>query len=215
MKRRVVIFVLLIFVLGCGPYIWFKVPQPEEGKNLKMFSESVIGKYQSAKDTLIIRIEKDQIIREYRENMIMSKVEFREEVGDTISEDTSFAFADNWQITIKSYRDSVKVFSKKDEELFKISETQILRQYKGYFFLNKKDTNDYWKVKILKLEGDTLEYDYILTEEDLKKIENITKVETYTDTTEESTVYYLKPSKRELRKILRKRSQGEKYVKIN
>jgi len=214
MKRRLVIFIVLVFVFGCGPYIWFKVPQPEGARNLSEFSENLMGKYKSKSDTSIIRIESDQIIREYRENMMMTKLEFREEIGDTISEDTSFTFADNWDITIKSKGDSIHVFSKKDEELFKISDKHLLRLYKGYYFLNFKDTNDYWKVKVLKLKGDTLEYDYILTEDDLENIKNITLVEVITDTTEENKAYYLKPTKRELRKILKKRSQGEKYFKI-
>ncbi|PLX13423.1 MAG: hypothetical protein C0597_11780, partial [Marinilabiliales bacterium] len=109
--------------------------------------------------------------------------------------------------------DSVKVFSSKDEELFKISGRQLLREYKGYYFLNYKDTNDYWKVKILKLVDDTLEFDFILKEEDIYNIKGITTVEAFEDSTEEASKYYLDPSKRELRKILKRRSKGEKYLK--
>ncbi len=214
MKRNVIILIVLAFFIGCGPYIWFKVPQPEGRENLSEFPDELTGKYSSVYDTSTIRIESDKIIREYRENLLMTKVEFREETEDSISEDTSFTFADNWDITVNSFGDSVKVFSRRDEELFKISDQQILREYKGYYFLNYKDSNDYWEVKILKLEGDTLEFDHILTEEDLKNIENITSIETYTDSTEETTEYYLKPTKRELKKILKKRSTGDKFVKL-
>lgn len=214
MKRKTVVFILLVFLLGCGPYIWFKVPQPQGRENLKTFPQDIQGQYSSAIDTVMIHIGKDKIVREYREKLLMTKIEFREETGDTISEDTSFTFTDNWEITIKSFGDSVKIFSKKDDELFNISERQILREYKGYYFLNYKDTNDYWKVKILKLEADTLEFDFILRADDMQRIRNITKVEVKKDSSEESSKYYLNPTRRELKKILRKRLVGEKYVKI-
>ena len=204
---------ILILLLGCGPYIWFKVPQPAGGENLTEFPDNLLGKYESVVDTNVIRVEKYKVIREFRENLLMTKIEFREEVGDTISEDTSFMFTDNWKIDIRSYGDSVKVFSSKDEELFKISEIQLLREYKGYYFLNYKDTNDYWKVKILRLVGDTLEFDFILKEEDIKSIKGITKVEVFTDSAEDPSKHFLDPTKRELRKILKQRKKGEKYIK--
>ena len=215
MKRNLIILLVLIFFVGCGPYIWFKVPQPEGRENLSEFPDELTGKYSSVYDTSTIRIESDKIIREYRENLVMTKVEFREEAGDSISEDTSFTFADNWDITVNSFGDSVKVFSRKDEELFKISDQQILREYKGYYFLNYKDSNDYWKVKILNMVKDTLEFDDILSDDDMENIRNITVVEIVQDSTEESSKYYLKPTKRELKKILKKRLTGDKFVKID
>ena len=212
-KHKYIIYVILILLLGCGPYIWFKVPQPSGEENLTNFPNNILGKYESVVDTSTVLIESDKIIRQYREKLVMTKIEFREEVGDTLSEDTSFMFTDNWNINIQSYGDSVKVFSSKDEELFRISARQLLREYKGYYFLNYKDTNDYWKVKILKLTGDTLEFDFILKEEDIYRIKGITKVEVFEDSTEEASMYYLDPSKRELKKILKSRSKGEKYIK--
>jgi hypothetical protein len=214
MKRKTVIFILLVFLLGCGPYIWFKVPQPQGRDNLSGFPVELQGKYSSVVDTVIIHIEKDKIIREYREDLLMTKVEFREETGDSIAEDTAFTFSGNWQITVKSFGDSVHIFSKKDDELFRISKRQILREYKGYYFLNYQDTNNFWKVKILKLQEDTLEFDFILRDDDMRQIRNITTVEVKQDSSVESSKYYLDPTRRELKRILRKRKSGEKYVKL-
>ena len=215
MKRNLIILLILTFFMSCGPYIWFKVPQPKGVENLKIFPEILLGKYSSVADTSIIRIESDRIISEYRENLLMTKAEFREETGDSISTDTSFTFIGNWNINIKSFGDSVKVFSRKDDELFKISDRHILREYKGYYFLNQKDTNDYWGVKVIRLFKDTLEFDFILSDEDIKNIKNITSVETVKDSSEESTSYYLDPTKRELKRILKKRYSGKKFVKLD
>lgn len=214
MKRRVIIFGIFIFLLGCGPYIWFKVPQPEGKPNLDTFPDELLGEYCSVEDSSIIRIESNLIIRQYREDIIMSLSEFRTEVDDSISTDTSFTFTDNWFFKIVPKGDSVKIYSSKDEKLFEISEEQLLREYKDYYFLNYRDTNDFWKVKILNVYDDTLEFDYILSTKDIKLINKITKVETVHDTVEDAKRYYLKPSKRELRKILKKRTRGEKYVKL-
>ena len=143
----------------------------------------------------------------------MSKIEFRDEVGDTISEDTSFIFADNWKIIIESFNDSVKIYSSKDEIIFQISNDNLLRQHRNYYFLNFKDPGEFWRVKILKLEKDTLEFDNILSEDDIKLIKNMKSVEIKKDSINEETQYFLKPSKRELKKILKYRSSGEKFIK--
>jgi len=213
MKKLRIFIVLFVILFGCGPYIWYKVPQPEGRKDLPFFPEQLLGKYYSKGDSSVIRIENSKIVREYREEILLSKIEFREEMGDTISEDTSFVFADSWNIHIKTVGDSVNVFSSRDEELFSISNQNILREYRGYYFLNLKDTNDYWKVKVLKLQGDTLEFDHLLTQKDIETIKNITTVESVTDTTEEISKHYLKPSKREIKKILKKRGRGNLYVR--
>ncbi|HAF29151.1 MAG TPA: hypothetical protein DCG75_08905 [Bacteroidales bacterium] len=215
MKRKLVIYVALLLLLSCGPYIWFKVPQPENSTNLDGFSASILGKYMSVYDSAVISIESDKIIKEYRENLILSKTEFREEIGDTISEDTSFTFTENWNITIKSFGDSVKVYSSKDENVFQVSENQLLRYYKNYYFLNFKDSNEYWQVKVIQLMGDTLEFDNILTDDDLRFIKNITSIEVYTDSVNDEKEYFLKPTKRELKRILKRRLHGEKFVKLN
>ena len=47
----------------------------------------------------------------------------------------------------------------------------------------------------------------------MKLVKKITKVETVQDSTDDSAKYYLQPTKRELKKILRKRSRGEKFIK--
>ena len=214
MKRRTIIFIGLVFLLGCGPYIWFKVPQPEGKPNLESFPTELVGEYLAMEDSSIIRIENNKIIREYREDIVMSITEFKKEAGDSISTDTSFTFTDNWKFKIVSKGDSVQIYSSKDEELFKISEDHLLREYKDYYFLNYKDTNDFWKVKILNTYDDTLEFDFILSTDDMKLIKKITKVETVRDTVEDLERYYLKPTKRELKKILKKRTRGEKYLKL-
>ena len=214
MKRNRIILILLVLMFGCGPYIWFKVPQPEGKPNLTKFPENMTGEFLSVKDSSIIRIESNKIIREYREKIIMSIDQFKIEAGDSISTDTSFTFTDNWRFKIESKDDSVVIFSSKDEELFEISDNQLLREYKNYYFLNYKDTNDLWKVKILNFFSDTLEFDFILSSNDMKLVKRITKVETVKDTIEDSEKYYLKPTKRELKKILRKRTRGEKYIRL-
>lgn len=215
MKKNVFILFLILFFVSCGPYIWFQTPQPEGRKNLDSFPNELIGKYISLSDSSVIIINKDKVIKQYHEKLLMSRNEFLDETGDSIAKDTSFLFTDNWHIKVKAFGDSVKVFSWKDEILFQISDDQLLRDYKGFYFLNKKDTNNYWKVEILRLEEDTLEYDDILKKEDIEEIKRITPVGVIKDTSKEKiTRYFLNPSKREMRKILKTRSGGNKYYRI-
>ncbi|MGM0406982.1 MAG: hypothetical protein ACQERU_03315 [Bacteroidota bacterium] len=214
MKRNLLIFLFLIFFMGCGPYIWFKSPQPEGRRNLESFPNELIGKYISLSDSSAIIINANRIIKQFHEELLMSKIEFKEETGDIPLKDTSFLFTDNWHIKVKLFGDSVKVFSWKDEVQFEISDNQLLRKYRGIYFLNTKDTNDLWKVQLLHLTKDTLEFDDILMVGDMAKIKDITKVDEVKDTAKErKSRYYLNPSRRELRKILKARNPGNKYYK--
>ncbi|MEE4196940.1 MAG: hypothetical protein V2I54_04800 [Bacteroidales bacterium] len=215
MKKKVylVIFLFLVF-WSCGPYIWFKSPQPEGRKNLQAFPNELIGKYTSSEDHSVIIINKKKVIKQFHEELFMSLDEFQQETGDTIAKDTSFLFTDNWHIKVKVYGDSVVVFSWKDEVQFELSEDQLLRKYRDYYFLNSRDTGDYWKVKILSLRGDTLEYADLLKAKEIEKIKSITSVTSTNDTSkEEDTRYYLDPNRRELRRILRTRTCGNKFFK--
>ena len=214
MKKNILILLFILFLVGCGPYIWFKTPQPKGRKNLDTFPNELIGKYISIEDSSVIIINKNKVIKQFHEKLLMSKVEFQDETGDSLAQDTSFLFTDNWHIKVKSFGDSVNVFSWKDEVQFEISDDQLLREYRNVYFLNFRDTGDYWKVKILYLYGDTLEYDDILTKEDINKVKSITTVKEYSDTSKEhDTRYFLNPTRRELRKILKTRASGNKYYK--
>ncbi|MFO7842212.1 MAG: hypothetical protein R6V16_00250 [Bacteroidales bacterium] len=214
MKKNILILLFILFFIGCGPYIWFKSPQPEGRKNLDTFPNELIGKYISTQDSSVIIINKHKVIKQFHEELLMSRIEFQEETGDSLAKDTSFLFTDNWHIKVKSYGDSVKVFSWKDEVQFEISSDQLLREYRNIYFLNYRDTGDYWKVKILYMSADTLEYDDILSTEDMNKIKLLTSVKEQRDTSKErDTRYFLDPTRRELRKILRTRASGNKYYK--
>ena len=215
MKKTVCLLLFIfLFFPGCGPNIWFTSPQPEGKKNLDVFPNELIGKYVSPKDNSVLIIHNNKVIKQFHEQLLMSKKEYRNETGDSIARDTSFLFTDNWHIKVKSFGDSVNVFSWKDEVQFELSEDQHLRKYRGFYFLNTRDTSDYWKVKILSLHDDTLEYDDILTIDEIEKIKKIAAVTEYSDTSnEKDTRYILNPKRRELRKILKTRSMGDKYYK--
>ena len=216
MKRNIVYIILLAFLFGCGPYIYFKTPQPENKRNLEKIPSKIIGEYMSVADSSIITIDFNKIVKKKFENTIMTLVEFKQETGDSIHNDTSFTFSDNWHIQLKIRNDSVFINSSMEETLFEISEDQILRKYRRYYFLNYRDTNNLWKIELIKLTKDTLEYGNILTKEDIERIKSFTTVEEITDSIEssKSTKYYLNPARKDLKKILNYRSKGEKYVKF-
>ena len=207
MNRKTFVFLVLVFLIGCGPYIYFKSPQPKNKKNIESIPKNLFGTYMSIVDSSLLIIDSETIVKKRFENMYMSVESYKEETGDTIIKDTSFVFTDNWLINMSVMGDSVLINSSREEVLFKISENQLLRKYKGYYFLNFKDTNDLWKVELIKRTKDTLEFGNILTKEDIEKIKGITPVESYTDSTEsgKSTKYYLNPARKDLKKILKGR----------
>ena len=215
MNRKTLVLLFFVFLMGCGPYIYFKSPQPDRKKNLSSFPKNITGTYISEADSSMLSIEPTNISKNRYEKMYMSIESFKEETGDTVVKDTSFVFTDNWLIKMTVMGDSVYINSSREEVVFTISENQLLRKYGGYYFLNFKDSNDLWRVELIKLTKDTLEFGSILTKEDIERIKGITSVESYIDSTDsgKSTKYYLNPKRREIRKILKCRSMGEKFVK--
>lgn len=216
MNRNAIILLILLLLIGCGPYIYFKSPQPKGNSNLSSFPKSLNGTYLSLLDSSILIIESQKIVKKRFENMIMSFEDYSKETGDTIFNDTTFLFTDNWLIQMKVVGDSIAVNSSRVEEIFTISNEQLLRKYKGYYFLNFKDSNDLWRVELINLTKDTLEYGNILTKEDLERIKSFTFVESYIDSSESSgktTKYCLDPARREVKKILKNRTKGEQFIK--
>ena len=96
------------------------------------------------------------------------------------------------------------------DTVFAFSNGDILRKYKGYFFLNQPYKNN-WEVKKLKINDDIIAIGYIASQDDIAKMEKIT--ETKRDT---SYTYIVKPTKKQLKHFIKENgfSEEELYIKI-
>jgi hypothetical protein len=92
------------------------------------------------------------------------------------------------------------------------SATQKAKLIHGQIVLNTKDSI-FWNAKILSLHKNTLRLKYIYSEEDLKRMDSITKIKS---TMLDSSSFVIKPSRREFIKLIKLKHFGydQEYVKI-
>jgi hypothetical protein len=102
--------------------------------------------------------------------------------------------------------------SKNIDTLFFFSETKKAKRINGDLILNEKDSI-YWKVKMLSLNKNTLNIKVLYSDEDLKRMDSITKIHSKKI---DSLSYIISPSRSEFKKFSKVKNFGfnSKFVKI-
>ena len=99
------------------------------------------------------------------------------------------------------------------DTLFNISADNVLKKFKGYYFLNSLYSGSSWEVKKISLEKGVLKVSSISAKDDIQKLKEIT--ETTADTA--STLFTL--TRRQFKKFVRQDGFGEqetfKCITIN
>ncbi|WP_020526388.1 hypothetical protein [Flexithrix dorotheae] len=215
MKKLVCI--LITITLGCGPVVEFEVPQPEGTKDLPIFPSRLIGKYLNFSDSSIITIDAEQITREYHFTGIIHKAEFENEMEIAIHHDTVL-IDEGMKISLDVINDSVKLSSCFKNSIFQISEKNILRKFKGHYFLNKQHgENGIWTVQILKLEKKKLRLENLIYLDEIEPLSENELLESNQDTTSGlfQKPFIVKVKKGDLKKILKTKGSKGEYLKIN
>ena len=226
MRRFLIILFSLFILTTYGPQVKFVQPQPKDGKNLTRIPREYYGQYSCNTDSSILVIDSTSVVSYWISEEIVPRdsiVEIERDLKLTIKRDTQIYVPEkreNWlsnglYLDIKFKDDSVKVNVKAENRMFEISDSQLVRKYRGYCFLNTQTTDGIWLVKVLHLKGNTLNFDDLLDTEQVKKLKGVTRVAGPIDTLKnEPKEYYLNPSRRELRRILRNRNVNYDYIKV-
>jgi len=226
MRRFLIILFCLFILTTCGPQVKFVQPQPKDGKNLTRIPREYYGQYSCNTDSSILVIDSTSVVSYWISEEIVPRdsiVEIERDLKLAIKRDTQIYVSEkreNWlsnglYLDIKFKGDSVKVNVKAENRMFEISDSQLVRKYRGYCFLNTKTTDGIWLVKVLHLKGTALNFDDLLDTEQVKKLKGVTRVAGPIDTLKnEPKEYYLNPTRRELRRILRNRNVNYDYIKV-
>ena len=119
-------------------------------------------------------------------------------------------------ITGRIERDTIIGTYKEKDTSFVISERNVLRFYKSSYFINiKKD--DGWKVKRLDLNKKTLTISSISPYDSLFHTVPIVERKELKDDSGVVYNYQIKPTKRELKKLIKAKafSENEVWIKVN
>lgn len=180
MKRLKLIFVCIILtsLFACEPPVTFNEPQPTDTDNLLKFPKRLQGHYSSLADNSTLSISEKLIQRIYdfdykiHPNQLDSTTQL---YGDTIID-----LRTNEKKVIKRDGDSLINHAHYIDTLFQMDYDNVVRKFKGYYFLNKRYDKENWEVKKIELSKGQLVVSSISTKEDINNLKEIT--ETTTDT---------------------------------
>ena len=205
MKKISAVLVLsLVFILfACQP-VTFTEPQPKNVAELTAFPARLHGKYLNAGDSSLLQITASSMIISYRydEKIHVSQLDSTEQlIGDTL-----FDMVTARGKLIRIEGDSIVKPVSGSDTLFNINEKNVLKKFKGYYFLNTSDSPGNWQVQKLELAKGKLTLSSLNAKEDLDQLIEITEYP------QDTTAYVFTPSKQQFKKFVRNQGFRESSV---
>ena len=202
----IIINVFLLY--SCSSAVTFDKPQPDNIQPLDSFPERLQGKYLSNDKASILTITGALLARNYNFDYKVYKDSIDPSyklVGDTIID---LENGTKEKIFIKG--DTVFQHANRTDTLFNLSQDNILKKFKGYYFLNILYRDSSWEVKKLSLKNGVLTVGNISYKDDIQKLQELT--DTKSDTI--STPFIL--TKKQFKKFVRQNgfSEEEKFIRI-
>ncbi len=209
MKNLTILLFALLLISCKEPLVQFSETQPENSKSLKFFPKKLIGNYYDSENEIDIEITNSMIIKKSTLKdtfnvKVLSEVEVLK--GDTLVNTKTFE-----KTFVKKINDTLFTNILYKDTIFSINRENVLKKMKGYYFLNIKYSENNWIVKKLHLKNGLLNLNDISTKEEIQMLEEIT--ETKKDS---STIFVIKPTKKQFREFVKKNgfSDGEVYIKL-
>jgi len=155
------VIILAIFLYTCFQPLRFEVAQPDGLHDLKHIPRKLRGVYQVVPDTTYsskfdyvfeqITISRSHItfIIEVSVKVLDSAVDIEEDLGWN-GVDTMEYYRNGTVIKWNRRNDSIEMIGHAHDTVFSFYKDHILREYKGYFFMNRKNSRNTWEVEFLK-----------------------------------------------------------------
>ena len=173
MKRLNYFTTIIIFtsLFACKPTVKFNEPQPTDTKNLTKFPKQLQGQFLNAADSSLLLISDKLIQRIYDyDNKIHPN---QLDSTSRLSGNTLIDLKTNTKTPIKRDGDSLIIHVHYIDTLFHMDYDNVVRKYKGYYFLNIRLDKTSWEVKRMQLSKGMLIISSISTEIEIK---NLTKI---------------------------------------
>ncbi|MCC6722614.1 MAG: hypothetical protein IT243_10475 [Bacteroidia bacterium] len=158
---------------ACEPPVTFDEPQPTDTDNLSKFPNRLQAQYLSLADnsTLLISDKLIQRIYDYDYKVHPNQLDSTSRlVGDTVID-----LKTNERTLIKHDGDSLVTHIHYIDTLFLMNYDNVVRKFKGYYFLNTRYDKESWEVKKIQLSKGQLVISSISTKLDLDNLKEITE----------------------------------------
>jgi len=194
--KVILTFIFLTNLFACEQPVTFNEPQPVGIDNLAKFPKRLQGQYLNFADnsTLIINDKLIQRIYDYDYKVHKNQLDSTEK----LSGDTIINLNTKEKTLIKLVGDSLVTHIHYIDTLFQIDFDNVVRKFKGYYFINKRYDKTSWEVKKILLTKGQLILSSISTKLDIENLEEIT--ETPHDTV---PPYKFTASKKQFKKFIK------------
>jgi hypothetical protein len=209
--KKTLYILLMIFLMSCGDYeyVRFEKPQPDGVKRSVSFNKKVKGEYvncSNSDDKLIISVK-----------LILNSrtIKLKSHRNDLELDSTIFVNRNN-DNELKKLFDTINASQTYIDTIFQISENQILKKFKGSYFLNFKENENFWNVSRLDINKDILLIGQITPSDTLLRFDFVVKNEEFNKSDSTTTTEYsINPSKKEFKKLMKSNSfkESECYFK--
>lgn len=201
-------------MVSCVPNMYFDEPQPTKDNNEFMFKHKYQGVYESLTDSSILIVSEFKIVQKWDYILKFSKHDL-DSIEDINFKNETLNYRDvGITFTVKVDGDSAIVRVQSKETIFHISNSNILRYYKNTYFLNYRNSNNLYKVKILDLnrKGELIFKSLQTGSQSISSLKEIITIDSLN-----KNDYTVKPSKREIRKLLRSDlfAEDSKFIKLD
>jgi len=205
-------FLLSIFILAmffaCKPPVIFDQPQPADTKALTYFPKRIQGKYQSLRDNSRINISTNSIIRTYDFDQRSSINEL--DSNYKIAGDTLTYLISGEKTRIKLDADTIIIPVHMVDTLFLLSDENVLKKFKGYYFLSFLYQKQGWEVKKISLSEGNLSLSHISTQAEIDTLKELA------ESTYDSLPYRFRPTRKQFKKFVKSEGfvDSETFVRL-
>ena len=200
--------IALTSLYSCEPTVTFTEPQPPDTDNLTKFPNRLQGQYVSLADNSTLIVSDNLIQRLYDFD---TKINVKQlDSSYTISGDTVTYVKTKEKRIMKREGDTLSEHIHSLDTLFQITFDNVLRKFKGYYFLNTRQDKQSWGVRKVSISKGQLTISSISTKLDLDNLKAVT--ETTQDTT---TQYNFKATKKQFKEFIKNDgfSDSETFVR--
>lgn len=172
-----ILSIAAITLYSCDPAATFNKPQPDAVKAQSAFPERLWGKYLSTDQASVVTVTGQLIIDHLEFDLKVHKDSLGaayKVIGD------SLVNTDGTKQRASLKGDTIVIHANSIDTLFNISADNVLKKFKGYYFLNTRYDSSSWIVRKLSLKKGVLTIASIEEEADIEKLKEIT--ETTADT---------------------------------
>ncbi len=195
-----------------GNTFYFSEPQPINDSDLNSIPNKFIGLYVN-EDSIYLNVSKRMITEESFFKFRIHKNGLDSIADEIVRVKDKYRFKNKTTfLEDKIIGDSIEFSQKEIDTLFVFSDKQKAKRINGKLVLNNKDSI-YWQTKLVYFNKDELIVKYLYSDDDLKKMDSITKVKSKQL---DSTTYIISPSRSEFKRFFEVKNFGyeAKYKKI-